>query len=69
MKNNSKKPILDKLRKRYSIYRKIDGQIQYINLPDDLKKTDFPMLLYDFGRDKIITVDDWSSMYNLSIRM
>ncbi len=66
---SNKTPILRKLSKRYSIYRKENDEVQYINLPDDLKRTDFPLLLFDFGTDKILDIDSWKTMYNLSLKM
>lgn len=65
---SNKKPILDKLRKRYSIYEKIDGKVHYTDLPDNINRSSFPLLLYDFGKDEILTIDKWQDMYDLSLR-
>ncbi len=69
MGNSNKLPIILKLRKRYSLYRKVDGVIEYDEIPENIGKTSFPMVLYDFGRDKIITADKWQDLYNLSLKM
>ncbi len=63
-----KLPIIAKLRKRYSIYEKIDGEIRYINIPDEIGKDFYPKVLYDFGKNKVVTVECWKDMYDLSMK-
>ena len=64
-----KRPILQKLNKRYGIYNSADSGAKYTELPDTVGRTDFPMQLYDFGKNKVITVKNWTEMYGLSLKM